>query len=52
MKTRKVFGQSLVETVLLNTLVISGVLAILSSCREWIESYIEFFLAFAAGPLP
>lgn len=50
---RKIFsGQSLVETAILNILIISGILAILHSCRGLVESYIASFLDLVAGPVP
>jgi|GEM_PF-4816286 len=52
MKRKKISGQSLVETAILNILIISGILAILHSCRGLVESHIASFLDLVAGPVP
>ena len=52
MKRKNNSGQSLVETAILNILIISGILAILHSCQGLVESHIASFLDLVAGPVP
>jgi len=45
-------GQSLVETIVLNALIVAGMIAIWSICQGRVEDHIRFLLDLAAGPMP
>lgn len=49
---KMVAGQSLVETVILNALIIAGVIAIWSICQDRVEEHIQTILNLIANPAP
>jgi len=49
---KKETGQSLVETIILNALIVAGVIAIWFTCQVRIEEHIQFLLNLIAKPGP
>jgi len=45
-------GQSMVETAILNALIVAGVIAILAVCQERISDYTHFILNLLTTPVP
>jgi hypothetical protein len=45
-------GQSLVETVILNALIVAGVIGIWSICQERVGEYIQSLLNLIVKPVP